>query len=58
MTVRVTLTLDLPDWWGADEAWEIGGANYVKELIEEDVSAFVEDAAWTITRHAAEAQPS
>jgi len=50
MSVTVTLTVELPEWWGADRAWDVGGAKYVKELIEEDVFAFVEDARWSITK--------
>lgn len=42
--IRLTITLDMPDWWGADEAFADAGANFIKELIQEDLSAFWEDA--------------
>lgn len=48
--IRVTLTLDMPDWWGADESWADGGAGQVKELVKEDVQAFAEDATWTVEK--------
>lgn len=48
MSVRVELKLTLPDWWGADDAFEMGGPDLVKEIILEDLSAFAEDAAWDI----------
>jgi len=50
MPVRVTLTKVLPDWWGADEAWEDGGAEFVKLLVQEDMLAFIEDIEWKIEK--------
>jgi PDDEXK-like domain of unknown function (DUF3799) len=43
MAVRVTISAILPDWWGADEAWEDGGEKCVRELIDEDQYAFLND---------------
>lgn len=50
MSIRVVIESTLPDWWGADDAFEDGGTDTVKELILEDLSAFVEDAKWIITK--------
>ena len=44
MSVRVTLTAVLPDWWGADAAWDECGPEQVRALLNEDWHAFVEDA--------------
>ena len=48
MSVTVTLSATLPDWWGADEAFADGGEAAIKEMIEEDLFAFAEDAVWVI----------
>lgn len=53
MSIRVTLTLILPEFWGADDAWECGGPAAVKDLIYEDVLAFIDDvneANWKIEK--------
>jgi hypothetical protein len=42
------VTKVLEDWWGADEAWKDGGGYAVRELIMEDVEAFLKDADWEI----------
>lgn len=52
--VQVKLTLTLPDWWGADYAFASGGAKAVRELIEEDLRAFADDASWEIEQREAE----
>lgn len=44
MTVKLTLTLTFPEMWGADEFWEDGKEAAIKDMIQEDQSAFVEDA--------------
>jgi hypothetical protein len=51
MPVKVTLELMLPEWWGADFAFDDGGPEGVKELILEDLSAFAEDAKWDIQQY-------
>lgn len=50
MSILVTLSLLLPDWWGADDAWKNGGYDEVKELLWEDITSFAEDAAWKIEK--------
>lgn len=50
MPIRVIIESTLPDWWGADEAFATGGNEMIKELVLEDLSAFVEDAKWIITK--------
>lgn len=50
MAVRVTLTCVLPEIWGADEAWDNGGPEAVKELLWKDIAAFAEDAEWTMEK--------
>jgi hypothetical protein len=46
--IRVTLTVDMPEWWGAETAFAEGGEAAVKELCQEDIFALVEDATWKI----------
>ena len=41
--IRLTITLDMPDYWGADDAFDDGGIDCLRELISEDVGAFWED---------------
>lgn len=50
--IRVTVTCDLPDFWGADEQWEAcnGDPSVMREFIWEDLSAFAEDATWKIEK--------
>ena len=48
--IRVTYSVDLPEWWGADECYEDGGEKAVIELVHEDISAFLEDGAWTVEK--------
>ena len=48
MAIKVTLTSVLPDWWGAEYSWKSHGPEGVKELILEDVQAFVEEATWDV----------
>lgn len=46
--IRVVITVDLEDWWGADEAYSEGGPKLVRELCEEDMPAVLEHAQWNI----------
>jgi hypothetical protein len=46
--ICVTLTIDMPEWWGAETAFAVGGEAGVKELCQEDIFALVEDATWKI----------
>lgn len=46
--IRVLLKIDLPEWWGAENALEDGGDAALKELCHEDIEAFLECAEWTI----------
>ena len=46
--IRVLLKIDLPAWWGAENALEDGGDAALKELCHEDIKAFLECAEWTI----------
>lgn len=46
--IRVLLKIDLAEWWGAEDAYAAGGEAAVKELCQEDISALIEDAEWTI----------
>lgn len=48
--IRVTLTLDMPEIWGADETFAAGGPEAVKELVLEDTSAYIWEAAWKIEK--------
>lgn len=48
--VRVILTLEMPDWWGADDAFDAGGEKAVRELVEEDLRAFTDEASWVVAR--------
>lgn len=41
--IQVTLTCVLSDIWGAPEAYAVGGDKAVRELIQEDLSAFFEE---------------
>lgn len=43
MAIRVTLTGILDDFWGADEAFAAGGITAVRELLEEDLPAMMEN---------------
>lgn len=46
--IRVLLKIDMPEWWGAEDAFADGGDTAVKELAMEDVQAFIEGAEWVI----------
>lgn len=46
--VRVTYTIDLPEWWGADECYRDGGHVAVVDLIQEDTVAFLDGGTWTV----------
>jgi hypothetical protein len=46
--IRVTLTATLSDLWGAEDALAAGGEEELKEIIRDDLSAFAEEATWTI----------
>lgn len=48
--IRVTYTVDLPEWWGAEECLADGGKVAVIELVHEDVAAFLEDGSWTVEK--------
>lgn len=48
--IRVTYTVDLPEWWGADECYEDGGKSSVIELMYEDIGAFLEGGSWSVER--------
>jgi hypothetical protein len=52
MAIKVTISAVLPDWWGADEAWENNGAERVYELIKECPIAFLtgKTTVWTIEK--------
>lgn len=50
MPVRVTLSLVLPEWWGADEFWEDGGAPAVQAAVYDDLSAFADEAVWEVKK--------
>lgn len=43
MAIRVTLTGILADFWGADECFEDGGQGAIRELLQEDLSAMMEE---------------
>lgn len=42
--IKVTLTLELSDLWGAEDAYADGGSAAVLEVIKEDIGAFFEEA--------------
>ena len=48
--IRVTLTLKLPEIWGADDAYEQGRGLAIKNLVMEDVEAFAQQANWQIEK--------
>ncbi len=48
--IRVLLKIDLPGWWGAEDAMDDGGEEAVKELCNEDIQAFLEGVEWTIVK--------
>ena len=48
--IRITLTIDLSDFWGADDAWSDGGEGAVRELCMEDIGALIEEAKWKIEK--------
>ena len=47
MTIRITLTGTLAEFWGADECFEIGGKTAIQELLWEDLSAMMEELTLT-----------
>jgi len=57
MPIRVTLSCILSDIWGADEAYAAGGAMAVRELINEDLSAFVEECGVKVEKIPADVAP-
>lgn len=48
--IRVTLTLDMPEFWGADDTYAQGRGEAVRNLVMEDVEAFAQQAAWQIRK--------
>jgi len=52
MSIKVTVSLVLPHWWGADDAFAERGEDAIKELILEDIGAFMLDdaAQWDVTQ--------
>lgn len=48
--IRVTLTIELSLWWGADEAWAMGGGDLVRALCMEDADDLVDQAKWKIEK--------
>lgn len=50
MAIRITLTGILDDFWGADECYEAGGQSAVRELVEEDLSALMENLSFKIEK--------
>lgn len=50
MAVRVTLTGILDDFWGADETFDSGGQASVRELLEEDLSAMMENLSLKVEK--------
>ena len=50
MAIRVTLTGILDEFWGADECFEAGGQGAVRDLVEEDLSALMENLTMTVEK--------
>ena len=48
--IRVTLTLKIPEIWGADDAYAEGRGQAIKNLVMEDVMAFAQQADWHIEK--------
>lgn len=48
--IRVTMTIDLAEWWGADQAMDDGGEAAVIGLLHEDMYAVFEDAMFKIEK--------
>ena len=46
--IRAILTVEFSDIWGADEFWADGGEKAIKEMVMEDLGAFIEEAKWVI----------
>jgi hypothetical protein len=50
MRVSVTVTKELEDFWATEEQFASMSDAQVIELIQEDVTALLEGASWTVTR--------
>ena len=48
--IRVVVTVDLDETWGADDCYDDRGASGVIELLHEDLTAFLAGARWHVTR--------
>lgn len=48
--IRVTLTGILDDFWGADECFADGGQGAIRELLEEDLAAMMENLTLTVEK--------
>ncbi len=48
MPIKITLTIEPSDLWGADEFYKDGGDRAIKEMAMEDLNAFIEEAKWKI----------
>ena len=44
--IRATITIEFSELWGADEFYAEGGENAIKEMVWEDLGAFVEELKW------------
>lgn len=51
MKYTITVTKTLEDWWGVSDMEEAGYSDkQIIELIEEDITSFLENAKWKIKR--------
>ena len=46
--MRVIITAEIEEWWGADDALKFGGEPYVIEMLQEDIPALLEKAVWKL----------
>ena len=50
MKIVVTVSGELKDLWATEEQFAVMSDAEIVELIQEDVTVFLEDASWTVTR--------
>ena len=50
MEITVTITKTLEEFWATDDELRTMSDAEILELIQEDISAFVENAQWAVSR--------
>lgn len=50
MSVTITITKTLEEWWASDEEFSVMSDKQIVELCQEDITAVTDEARWTVER--------